>query len=73
MDVDVEMDFDDSAMFGVGSNSPAPLETRIVIELRSAAPADRLAAMVDRALAADPYFIALRDAQNVKTQLNLGA
>src|SRR5262245_17510174 len=31
VDVEVEMDFDDSAMLGVGSNTPAPLETRIVI------------------------------------------
>jgi uncharacterized OsmC-like protein len=69
VDVDVEMDFDDGAMFGVGSNSAAPLATRLTITLQSAAPWDDVTAMVDRALAADPYFIALRDAQNVTAQV----
>ncbi len=69
LDVDIEMDFDDSAMFAVGSNSPAPLETRFVITLESPAPWHEVTAMVDRALAADPYFIALRDAQKVTARL----
>ena len=69
MDVDIEMDFDDSAMFGVGSNSAAPLETRFIIRLKSSASWEDAAAMVDRALAADPFFIALRDAQKVTARL----
>jgi uncharacterized OsmC-like protein len=69
VDVGIEMDFDDSAMFGMGANSAAPLETRLAIRLKSPAPADRLAALVDRALAADPFFLALKDAQKVKTEL----
>jgi hypothetical protein len=63
------MDFDDSAMFGVGSNTAAPLETRFKIALQSAAPWEEVTAMVDRALAADPYFLALRDAQNVTARV----
>jgi uncharacterized OsmC-like protein len=69
IDVDIEMDFDDSAMFGVGSNTAAPLETRFKITLQSAAPWEEVTAMVDRALAADPYFLALRDAQNVTARV----
>lgn len=69
MDVDIEMDFDDSAMFGVGNNTPAPLETRFIISVKSPAPWQDVTAMVDRALAADPYFIALRDAQKVTARL----
>jgi uncharacterized OsmC-like protein len=65
VDVEVEMDFDDGAMLGVGSNSAAPLETRVTIALATSVPWDRVTAMVDRALAADPYFLALRDAQKV--------
>jgi uncharacterized OsmC-like protein len=69
IDVDVEMDFDDGAVLGVGSNSAAPLETRLTVTLQSSAPWDQVTAMVDRALAADPFFLALRDAQNVKSQV----
>jgi uncharacterized OsmC-like protein len=72
IDVDVEMDFDDSAMFGVGSNSAAPLATRFVITLKTSAPWDEVTAMVERALAADPFFLALRDAQNVTTKITAG-
>src|SRR5262249_31362744 len=69
LDVDIEMDFDDSAMFGIGSNSAAPLETRFIITIKSPAPWKDVAAMVDRALAIDPFYIALRDAQKVTTRL----
>ena len=69
IDVDVEMDFDDGAMIGVGDNSAAPLETRFIIAIESSAPWEEVTAMVDRALERDPYFLALRDAQSVKTSL----
>lgn len=67
IDVDVEMEFDDGAMLGLGTNSAAPLVTRITISLISPAAAADLEAMVARALAADPYFLALRDPQSVTT------
>ena len=69
IDVGVEMDFDDGAMLGVGDNSAAPLETRFTIAIESTAPWDEVEAMVGRALECDPYFLALRDAQSVKTKL----
>jgi uncharacterized OsmC-like protein len=69
IDVGVEMDFDDGAMLGVGDNSAAPLETRFTITVESTAPWEEVQAMIGRALERDPYFIALRDAQSVKTQL----
>lgn len=72
VDVDVDMDFDDAAMFELGSNTPAPLETRLTIRLSTDAPWDAVQAMVGRALEADPYFRALRDAQSVKTSLAKG-
>ena len=59
--VDLEMDFDDGAMFGVGDNSAAPLVTRLAIRLDSDAPQSALEALVEQALAADPYYLALRD------------
>ncbi len=69
IDVDVEMDFDDGAMFGVGSNTAAPLATRFIITLATSAPWAEVTAMVDRALAADPYYLALRDAQSVSANV----
>ena len=73
IDVDVEMDFDDSALLGMGGNSAAPLETRLIIALQSSAPWEKVEAMVGRALAADPFFLALRDAQKVMTQVVSGS
>ena len=69
VDVDVEMDFDDGALLCVGNNTAAPLETRLIIKVESPAPWDVVTAMIDRALAADPYFLALRDAQNVSARV----
>lgn len=69
IDVAVEMDFDDAAMIGVSDNTAAPLETRITIAIESSAPWADVTAMVGRALERDPYFIAFRDAQPVKTSL----
>ncbi len=69
VDVDVEMDFDDGAMFGLGDNTAAPLETRLTITLKSPAPRAAVEEMARRALAADTYYLALRDAQRVNFTL----
>jgi uncharacterized OsmC-like protein len=69
VDVDVEMDFDDGAMFGLGDNTAAPLETRLTITLKSSAPWAAVEEMARRALAADTFYLALRDAQRVNFTL----
>jgi uncharacterized OsmC-like protein len=69
INVDVEMDFDDAAMIGVSDNTAAPLETRVTITIESQAAWEEVTAMVDRALERDPYFIAFRDAQPLKTKV----
>ena len=56
-------------MLGVGDNSAAPLETRVTITVESTAHWGEVEAMIGRALECDPYFLALRDAQSVKTRL----
>jgi uncharacterized OsmC-like protein len=71
INVDIEMDFDDSALLGMGTNPAAPLETRLVISLQSREDGKKLKAMVDRALASDPFFLALRDSQKVITAFAL--
>lgn len=61
--VELETDFDDSAMFGLGSNSAAPLETRLTIRIETRVPETEVRALVERALSHDPWFLALRDPQ----------
>lgn len=72
--VDIETDFDDSAMFGMGSASAAPLETRLTIHIETADPEDSVAQLVQTALSRDPWFLALRDAQatTVRTIIDSG-
>jgi uncharacterized OsmC-like protein len=69
VDVDVEMDFDDGALFGLGDNTAAPLETRLTITLKSLAPWAAVEEMARRALAADTFYLAFRDAQRVNFTL----
>jgi uncharacterized OsmC-like protein len=69
VDVDVEMDFDDRAMFGLGDNTAAPLETRLTITLKSPAPWIAVEEMARRALAADAYYLAFRDPQRMNFTL----
>ena len=69
VEVDVQMDFDDGASLGLGNNSAAPMPTRLNIALKSDTSDDALRAMVDQALEADPFFLALRDPQAVVTMI----
>ena len=71
VNVGVAMDFDDSAMFGMGTSTAAPLKTTITIRLDSDADADTLHQLVDTTLKADTYFLALRDPQQVETIIEL--
>jgi uncharacterized OsmC-like protein len=67
--VDLEMDFDDGASLGVGDRTAAPLETRLAISIDTDAPQAAVEELVSQALAIDPYYLALRDPQNVKTSV----
>jgi len=71
--VSVETDFDDGALLGVGENPAAPLATRVAIRVESAAPPAQIEALVARALEADPWFLALRDAQQVAARVDCAA
>lgn len=61
--VDIETDFDDGAMFGLGTASAAPLETRLTVHIETSVPEPEVSALVEKALERDPWFLALRDAQ----------
>ena len=58
-------DFDDSALFGLGTATAAPIETRISIAVESDEYETRVREIVDRALTMDPWFLTLRDPQKV--------
>lgn len=67
--VGVEMDFDNSAVLGMGDSSAAPLSTRLDIAVESEASDTEVQKVVDAALKADPYFLALRDPQHVEARV----
>ena len=67
--VEIEADSADGVSLGFGEESAAPLETRLHIRIESDAPKPKILAMVDRALEKDPWFLALRDEQTVKTSV----
>lgn len=70
VEVCVETDMHDLALFGLGGVSAAPLHTEISIEIETDEAPDVVAEIVDTALARDPWFLALRDAQSVATKLS---
>ncbi len=69
VDVAVEMDFDDAALFGIGTGSAAPLETRVCIEIATDADRAIVSDLVSRVLEMDPWFLALRDPQKVSSKI----
>ena len=69
--VGIEMDFDDSAALGMGSNSAAPLATRLVITVNTGHEEFDIQALVARVLEKDTFFLALRDEQAVTAEIVL--
>ena len=65
------MDFDDSAALGMGSNSAAPLATRLVITVTTDHEESDIQALVAQVLEKDTFFLALRDAQAVTAEIVL--
>jgi hypothetical protein len=59
-------------MFGLGARPAGPLHSRIAIELDTDAAPDVVRSLVARALEADPWFLGLRDAQKVTTDVMIG-
>ena len=69
--VNIETDFDDSAVYGMGDASAGPLETRFAIHIDTPEPQATVAALVEDVLNRDSWFLALRDAQQVQTQVKV--
>jgi len=66
----VETDFDDRAAYKLCDETAAPIETRLKIEIDSDLEEDELAALVEDVLEHDTWFLALRDAQFVRTSIS---
>ena len=71
--VAVETDFDDAALFGIGPGTAAPTETRVSLDIITNADRAVIDDIVARALAMDPWFLALRDPQSVTTAMTVTA
>ena len=69
--VGIEMDFDDSAALGMGSNSAAPLATRLLITVNTDHEESDIQALVAQVLEKDTFFLALRDEQAVTAEIVL--
>lgn len=69
--VNIEQDWDDRGMFEMADAPAGPLAARLTIEVESAAGKESIAALVERALAHDPWLIAYQQAQKVSTTLSL--
>ena len=69
--VGIEMDFDDSAALGMGSNSAAPLSTRLAITVTTDHEEADIQELVAQVLEKDTFFLALRDAQAVTAEIVL--
>ena len=65
VEVTVEAEFDDAALFGLTASSAAPLETRVNIHVDTAEPEAIVRAFIDNVLEMDPWYLALRDPQKV--------
>jgi uncharacterized OsmC-like protein len=73
VDVTIECDFDDAALMGLSPRTAAPLQSRIRVEIDTDEDRAIVRSLVDRALAADPWFLALRDAQVVHHEIHMAA
>ncbi|MCY1128493.1 OsmC family protein [Frigidibacter sp. RF13] len=71
VDVKVEMEFDDAALFGIGDGNAAPVATRILVAITTDADQGVVQDIVRRALDMDPWFLALRDPQKVSARVTL--
>ena len=69
VDVAVETDCDDGGLFGLGTAGAAPVETRVSVSIDTDVPASQVQQLVQQALETDIWFLALRDAQQVHTQV----
>lgn len=71
VDVRIDMDFDNRCLVGIPDTPADPIDTRITVSISSDEPSDKVRALVDAAMQADPWFLCFRDAQRVSTEVSV--
>lgn len=69
--VGIEQDWDNRGVLAMDGANPVPSDTRIAIEVASSEPNDVLEDMIRRALSSDPWFLAFKNAQPVRTRVSV--
>ncbi len=69
--IGIEQDWDNRGLLAMDDASPVPSDTRISIDIASPEAEEKVIALVARALAKDPWFLALRDAQPVSSAISI--
>ena len=65
VDVKIDVDCDDLAIFALGGGDAGTLESRIAIMVETSEPDDIIADLTNRALAHAPWFLGLKEANTV--------
>ena len=65
VELELEVDFDDRAMFGFGERSSSILQSRITLRVGCDLAQEDLEELVNESLEMDPYFLVWRDQQDV--------
>lgn len=71
--VEIEQDWDNRGVLAMDGASPVPNDTRIAIRVTSSEHTVVLEEMIHRALFSDPWFLAFRDAQPVRTAVSIAS
>lgn len=69
--VGIEQDWDNRGVLAMEGASPVPSDTRIAIQVTSSEPKYVLEEMIRRALSSDPWFLAFKNAQPVRTAVSI--
>lgn len=73
VEVEIEQHWDDRGLFAMAGVAAGPLDTCLSIRVTSPEAPGKIEAMVARALDCDPWFLAFRDAQKIRTELACSA
>jgi uncharacterized OsmC-like protein len=71
LEVEVQADYDDGAMFGTSDNKPGYLQVRYIVTVESDAPEQSIIAMLDEADQHSPYLDVFSRAQDCKRELHI--
>jgi uncharacterized OsmC-like protein len=71
IDVEIQADYDDGALFGVSGSPPGYLEVRYAVTVHSPAPEDDVRRVLDEGDRHSPYLDVFRRAQRCRRQVHI--